>query len=176
VAEGIRPRDAGGNSSRGCAGQVIEVDLGQGWADASPPPSAGGLPHPWIWGVFRTCGFWAHMGGARRVRPSDFLFAHLTFVCTRAAHGTPMWAHGKHGRTKELDVRTGCRPCARTKLCARTKFVCIATFGVRGVPRSARGPSVCGSRERVRDFSGYRVVPNPLLNTYVHMPPASAHR
>jgi hypothetical protein len=33
---------------------------------------------------------------------------------------------------------------------------------------------VCGSRRAPRDFSGYCVVPNPLLETHVRMPPGAA--
>jgi hypothetical protein len=76
-------------------------------------------------GAFRTSSFWAHIGGARRVRPSDFPCAHLTFFCAQAAHGTPHVRTRKRGRTRKSEVRA-------------------VSFGVRRVLRCARRPSVGG--------------------------------
>jgi hypothetical protein len=97
---------------------------------------------------------------ARRVRPSCFLFVRPSdfFV---------------------LPGRTWYHPCAHTKTWAhkRSQMCARGTPRVRERDSCARCPSVCavsfGVRVRrgERDFSGYRAVPNPLLKTYVHMPP-----
>jgi hypothetical protein len=80
----------------------------------------------------------------------------------------PMGAHKKHGHTKKLDVRTRYPPCERTKSCADPIIVCANENRVRERDSCARCPSVCGSGERVYDFSGVCVVPNPLQKTRAH--------